>query len=49
VDIAKTTPAVNWPGLAQQLLKARGALAPVPPSSYAHDILLHSMDALALV
>jgi len=32
VDIAKITPAVNWPGLAysaQQLLKTRGALAPV--------------------
>jgi len=34
--IAKVTPAVNWPGLAysaQQLLKTRGALAPVasPP------------------
>jgi len=32
--IAKITPAVNWPGLAysvQQLLKTRGALAPVPP------------------
>jgi len=39
--IAKITPAVNWPGLAysaQQLLKTRRALAPVPPPplSYAH-------------
>jgi len=35
VDIAKITPAVNWPGLAysaQQLLKTRGTLAPVPPT-----------------
>ena len=32
--LQKKTPAVNWPGLAysaQQLLKTRGALAPVPP------------------
>ena len=40
--ITKITPAVNWPGLAyfaQQLLKTRGALAPVapPPLSYAHE------------
>jgi len=39
VDVAKITPAVNWPGLtysAQQLLKIRGALAPVapPPHSF---------------
>jgi len=41
VDIAKITPAVNWPGLAyfaQQLLKTRGVLAPVAPLSYAHVI-----------
>jgi len=42
VDIAKITPAANWPGLAysaQQLLKTRGALAPVAPPilSYAES------------
>jgi len=39
--IAKITPAVNWPGLAnsvQQLLKTRGALAPNPFLSYTHVI-----------
>jgi len=44
VDIAKTTHAVNWPGLAysaQQLLKTRGTLAPVAsPLSYAHVLII---------
>jgi len=39
VNIAKITPAAGLAYSAQQLLKTRGALAPVaPPLSYAHGV-----------